>query len=1095
MFCQYGVIKELYNKQKVKNMKLYLVNTMAECIETTANIIKPYKKFSDKPCFLFCEDKTTLNVEYSIALKEGGFFGVEVLTFRRYIKTSGINASLLSKEASVMLVRKILVELESELKCFSNNVYRPNLALNIYETLSQLESAKVTPEILKSLLNENRISEALKNKISDLYLIFNEYNNYLEKNGYLDSNSYLSLALGILKSDENIRGAQVILSGFNSLTKQRAEIIDALNEITDDLSLVILANEKSEIYTNEMLTKIKQLYNGVEVIPSKLELNKEASIIQRALYSPKVFREDYKAENTKNVTVYEAVSPNTEAQFIAKEILKEIRNGKRFKNLAVAVGNLNEYASLISKTFSEYGIPFYIDRPSTLLEHPISSFIINYLNLVKKGFSVSDFIRYTSSALLNTDKEVLDGLKNYILKNAFTRKNLKEPFKNADKNLEVYENIRSLVYSLYQAGEKAKTVGEYIYAVKDMLLKTNAYKNLEYLGAFMAENGERKIKEINDKIPEKIENILTEMEFILGDSKISALDFKSIFLSGVTGTEIEVVPLFNDAVFVGAISDVKIKNADVLYFMGLNGDIPSSKSDTALLNDTDLLKLDEFKVIVEPKIKIVNKRERENVGTGLIAFNEKLVLSYSANSMSGSEIFKSEIISYILKAFNVSTLKESSLNKSKIDENEENIARIFSGFTSEKTALKEILLKSNGFDFKNPESGKLTALYYQAVEELGLNSYKENADVLYDKIGSEKALNIGENEYFLDNNTSASALERYFECPYKAYASNLLKLSERETGDLKVYETGNVLHALIESYVKNIDKVIDESTSNSLVEKLFKEIIQDEEYNRYLNKPIYEHTFKNLEKEGKRVCYEVYQSLKKSKFKPFKEELEFGDNAEFAPIILNTKKGEYKIRGKIDRVDKFDNNVRIIDYKTGKIEKIDSSFYVGLKIQLYLYLNAFNNSEYNPVGSYYFPVHDKYSEENEKNYVMHGKTVNDADIITATDKNLLESKSSDVVSIKIKKDGNPYATSEVLSEDELKSYMKYAIKLSEKAVDEMNSGFIKPTPYKDKCKYCNYGGMCGFCIDSDAERNVTGVSKNTIVKAVEDAENGGENNG
>lgn len=1075
-------------------MKVYLANTMAECIETTASIIKPYTNFSNKSCYLFCEDKTTLNVEYEIASKKGGFFGVEVLTFKRYIKLNGKKVNLLSKEASVMLVRKILGKLESELKCFGTSVYRPNLPLNLYETISQLQSAKITPEVLKSLINEDKINVALKNKLNDLYLIFKGYNDYLEKTGYLDSNGYLSSTPLVIKNDENIKGAQVILSGFNSLTKQRIDIIDALNEVTSDLSLVILANENSEIYTNEMLNTLKKLYRDVEIISSNKPLNKEAEVIRKYLYNPNIFNDNFKATKTENVKVFEAIAPNGEVALIAKQILEEIRRGKRYKNLAVAVGNVSEYAPIIQKTFSEYGIPYYIDKPTTLLEHPISTFILNYLELVKKGFSVTEFIRFTSSCLLNTDKEVLDGLKNYVLKNAFTRKNLKEPFKKEDKNLQIYEGIRSLVYSCYQDGERAKTVNDFILAVKNMLARTNAYQNLEVLGDFMLDKGEHKIKEINDKISERIESVLSEIEFILSGGKISALDFKSIFSSGVTGAEIEVIPLFNDAIFVGAPSEVKIKNADVLYFMGLNGDIPASKSDTAFLNDTDLNKLDEFKVKVEPKIKIVNERERENVGTALIAFNEKLVLSYSSNSSSGSEIVKSEIVSYILKAFDLEVEKESLLNRVKLDENKENVSQIFSGFTSEKTALKEIMARLNGFDFKNLEGGKLASVYYKALDKLNLSNLKESADKLYELSKKEKQLNLNGEEYFFNKQTSASAIESYFSCPYKAYASKLLKLKDVESGDLKVYETGSAMHSLIENYVKNLDKVSNEETSSKLVDELFDGVLNDDTYGRYLNKPLYEHTFKTLKKEGKRVCYEVYKSLKKSQFKPFREELEFGDNAEFKPIILNTNKGEYKICGKIDRVDKVDNNVRIIDYKTGKIDKIDANFYVGKKIQLYLYLNAFNNSEYNPVGSYYFPVHNKFADSTEKNYLMRGKTLNDDAVISATDVNLSENKSSDVVSIKIKNDGTLYANAEVLSKDELKAYMKYAIKLSENAVNEMNSGFIKPSPFKDECEYCSYGGMCGFCKDTGLERNVSGVSKKTIIDAVDYANNGGEDN-
>ena len=49
------------------------------------------------------------------------------------------------------------------------------------------------------------------------------------------------------------------------------------------------------------------------------------------------------------------------------------------------------------------------------------------------------------------------------------------------------------------------------------------------------------------------------------------------------------------------IQSVRIKSAKVLYAVGLNGDIPFTKSDTSLLSDGDLNELDGFDIKVEPK--------------------------------------------------------------------------------------------------------------------------------------------------------------------------------------------------------------------------------------------------------------------------------------------------------------------------------------------------------------------------------------------------------------------------------------------------------------------------------------------------------------
>ena len=70
-------------------------------------------------------------------------------------------------------------------------------------------------------------------------------------------------------------------------------------------------------------------------------------------------------------------------------------------------------------------------------------------------------------------------------------------------------------------------------------------------------------------------------------------------------------------------------------------------------------------------------------------------------------------------------------------------------------------------------------------------------------------------------------------------------------------------------------------------------------------------------------------------------------------------------------------------------------------------------------------------------------------------------------------------------------YAKYAKLLTERALLEMEEGYIRPTPYDNHCEYCAYGGICGreeFL--HGAPRTVGEVSEGTIVAAV-DAEEGG----
>ena len=236
------------------------------------------------------------------------------------------------------------------------------------------------------------------------------------------------------------------------------------------------------------------------------------------------------------------------------------------------------------------------------------------------------------------------------------------------------------------------------------------------------------------------------------------------------------------------------------------------------------------------------------------------------------------------------------------------------------------------------------------------------------------------------------------------------------------------------------------------------------------------------------MCYAIYNSLKDSSFTPYLLEASFGDNQNYKPIKLNSKNGEYKLHGKVDRIDKFNDKIRVIDYKTGSIDSSDESFYTGRKIQLYLYMNAFTQNGLIPSGAYYFPVHDGFEKKADRNYLMKGKTVDTQEVIMATDNNLQSGTKSQHVSVAINKDGKVSKNSATLNESEMQNYLKYAIKIAEKGVDEITSGFIEPSPYIGACTYCQYGGMCGFDLKSCAERVAKKITKQTIVSAVNNVE-------
>lgn len=1067
-------------------MVIYTGDTTAKIVSSTADVVKNAVELGKK-CIVFSEDKITLSLELEIASRlGGGFFDVEILTFKRYIHSKVPLKQMLSKESSVMAVRKIIVDVAKSFNCFKNSINTPNLALTLYELISQLESAKVSPSDLLSLINgTEKLSKALYNKLSDVYTVYKKYDDYVKEKGYYDSNDYLSLMPELVLNDEDLRNSVVVVVGFQSVTRQRYDVFKALSKTAGEFIAVIPYDKNSAVFTGETYKRLIDIEPSASVIDVSGGLIAEAKLIKEKLFEPEIFSSRYQPYKTDKVSVYEAISPSEEAEWLAKDILSEVRSGLRYKDITVALGSMADNLPLISRCFVDYNIPFFVQKQTPLSEHPISFLILSFLDFVRKGYLVSDFIKVVENSLFEPNKDFSDSLVNAVLKNLINRSGFKREFNfEGGENFEPY---RLKIMDVAEKFERVKTASGFVLAVKYLLEKLEVENNLNLLTERLTSLGEASLADFNEKVYEKTNQILDQMQAVLGDSPISALEFKNVFLSGASAMNISAIPILNDAIYIGECKDVKVKSAKILYAIGLNGDVPFNQSDTALLSDGDLAVLDGFNLIIEPKIKVVNDRERENVAVTLCSFSEKLKLSCSALNAQGAQAHKSEVIKNVTKLFDI-TPTNATLQKALLTlDSNAYLESIAEGFVSEETALREIAKQYAPLSNGDVNARSLIASFYDAVEKSGKLELSARADELFSP-SSEKALSENENLSLNGAEISATVLETYFSCPYKNYAQNSLKLAETETGDIRVNQTGTLLHTVTELYVAKISKVTDKISSDALVMEIFDELKCDKDVQKMTQNPRLSYALERLIKECKRVCYGIYLSLTQTKFKPKYLEKAFGKNTDLAPIVLNSKSGRVDVRGKVDRVDEYDNNVRVIDYKSGKISSQEEFFYTGNKLQLYLYMNAFVGGDVKPAGAYYYPVADEFLEE-ENDYTMLGKTVNTDEIISATDKNIKENGKSKIVSISYKNDGTLTKSSAVLSEDDMQKYLKYAIKISENCVDEIRSGYIAPAPYEFACNYCPYGGMCGFCEDEKGVyRSEKKVNSKTIVDAVDESE-------
>ena len=118
----------------------------------------------------------------------------------------------------------------------------------------------------------------------------------------------------------------------------------------------------------------------------------------------------------------------------------------------------------------------------------------------------------------------------------------------------------------------------------------------------------------------------------------------------------------------------------------------------------------------------------------------------------------------------------------------------------------------------------------------------------------------------------------------------------------------------------------------------------------------------------------------------------------------------------------------------------------------------------NLVSSFYLPLRNAYASEDENTYAFKGFFLNEDFVLKANDIRFDVGVKGDILNVTINKDFKAGRTKGVnkLEYSEMQDLKRYAKQVSEKAVEEIKSGYIAPSPSgnKNTCNYCPYVHVC-----------------------------------
>ena len=237
-----------------------------------------------------------------------------------------------------------------------------------------------------------------------------------------------------------------------------------------------------------------------------------------------------------------------------------------------------------------------------------------------------------------------------------------------------------------------------------------------------------------------------------------------------------------------------------------------------------------------------------------------------------------------------------------------------------------------------------------------------------------------------DYPVSPSALETWATCPYKFFLSRILGIAvppEEEEDEMSALERGSLVHRILERFVRE-----GKQTDTDLLELAEAEfaIAEGRGVTGY---PL----LWDIAKEDIRAGLQRFMAAETEWLKgtgaEASAEASFGGGTEIGEVSVAVDDlGEIWFRGKIDRIDRVGDEIRVRDFKTGKPDpyfdgargrKADRTLVNGRAMQLPVYVAAARQKYPDPAvqisGSYCFPLADNnthgvapYSEDDWKEF-------------------------------------------------------------------------------------------------------------------------------
>lgn len=994
----------------------------------------------------------------------------KVLSFTRLYDeigriSGGISATVLSGADKIVFMSRALRMAAEELVIWKKFVHSAEFASTVLNTIDELKQNYITPEML-ILAAEECENNSLKLKLTDLAAVYKAYDIILGET-YIDPSDKLNKLYKKLENSDYFKGKTVFFDSFKGFTGQQFKIIDRIIATCDDVYFTFTSNPASACEL-DLFTNIHKTCDTIKNIAKKygkrvaedlyfdkmISVNSSISAVEELLSGCEI-----SSINKEGISICQAENIFYEAEYTARTIKKLVRKeGYRYKDFVIICRDPDSYSEAVLSACRKNDIPCYFD-----LKYPLSSFpgaISASMAIKACNLSTEGILRFHKTGLGTLTYDEVALLENYCY------------IWNIDGDLWLNEwtmDVRGLT-----ADDEEDTNGEELTKLNELRVKAlkpllkfkenfcdNALKMATAIFALFEEcEVSEKLSVLYEKSAEigtsfsadvlrqsydEYIKILDSIVACYGNSAVSKTEFAEALNLAVNLSKVGIIPQTLDEVSFGAADRIRPKNPKIAFVLGANqGVFPKAVKNSGLLNLNDRKKLIELGFNIVDNSLYTALEEEYLVYSNLCCPSEKLYISYSAVSSGGTGLKPSHFAERITEAFDI-TLDTEPQSHITAENHPESKDMLYS----------EICRRSfDDFDFANLAA----ALDSDTVRVL------ENISSDYSTHSRNITPETAEKLFGKDVYMSPSKLDTFSRCSFSFLCNYGFRAKPLQIAEFNALQKGNIVHFVLENLLTKTENLLNLEYND--LEKLTEDMVQEyldliSGYRQVENAHL-KFLVSRLVRSLKEVVCHIVDELRQSDFKNLACEMKIGENNS---VTFPLQSGNVHLVGTIDRVDVYDDYVRVVDYKTGNRKfKLPDILY-GLNMQMLCYLYAVTradkNSNLKPAGILYQPSK---RDLDSNGLAMNGLLEANGELVLAMDKS---GEGRFVPKISYTKAGtiSKRLTSFVSAED-FDAIFDYIEKVFKKIGDTIHSGdfSINPVDGGDSkaCKYCNFASICSY---------------------------------